>query len=162
MVFDNVFGSAGQSAGLFSVRTDDAKPEPGEGIDFEDSDESTYDDRSTSLFSNTIHGATSRAKIVREDAPEARALLGLLGAFIQSTQASAGEQARYAADPGSVSAAASAGMREASGTVSERDDLQKDADLENRPSKDDFTKPPKAPDAPKAAKPGKEGSGSDS
>ncbi|MEI7033619.1 hypothetical protein [Streptomyces pratensis] len=44
-VFDDIFGSAGKGAGLFSVTTDSTKPQPGEGIDFEDSDEGTYDDK---------------------------------------------------------------------------------------------------------------------
>ncbi|GGX31019.1 hypothetical protein [Streptomyces noursei] len=147
MVFDNIFGSAGKSAGLFSVTTDSAKPQPGTGVDFEDSDDDTYDDKSTSLFDSAIHGANSRAKIVQEQSPEARAVLGLLGSFIQTTQASAHAQAQYAQDPGSVSKAASAGMRESSATVTEHSGLQKDEDLENRPKKSDFAK------APKAAKP---------
>ncbi|MEV7754636.1 hypothetical protein [Streptomyces griseofuscus] len=153
MVFDNIFNSAGRGAGLFSVTTDGAKPRPGEGVDFEDADDETYDDMSTSLFTNAIHGASSRAKVVREDAPEARAILGFLGSFIQTTQASAGAQAQYAANPGSVSAAASAGMQESSATVTEHSGLQKDDDLESRPKKSDYTKAPKAPEAPKPPKP---------
>ncbi|MFH8293656.1 hypothetical protein [Streptomyces sp. NPDC018059] len=151
MVFDNVFNSAGKSAGLFSVTTDSAKAQPGAGVDFEDADDDTYDDTSTSLFTSAIHGASSRAKIVQETSPEARAVLGFLGSFIQTTQTSAGTQAQYAQNPGSVSAAASAGMQEASSTVKQHDGLQKDEDLENRPKKSDFTKPPKTPEAPKPA-----------
>ncbi|MET9149488.1 MULTISPECIES: hypothetical protein [unclassified Streptomyces] len=150
MVFDNVFGFAGKSAGLFSVTTDSARPQPGEGVDFEDSDDDTYDDMSTSLFSSAVHGASDRAKVVREQSPEARVIMGFLGSFIQTTQASAGTQAQYAQDPGSVSGAASAGMQQASATVSGHSGLQKDEDLENRPKKSDFAKPPKTPDAPKA------------
>ncbi|MFE9135464.1 hypothetical protein [Streptomyces sp. NPDC007355] len=150
MVFDNIFNSAGKGAGLFSVTTDSTKSRPGEGVDFEDSDDDTYDDTSPSLFNSAIHGASSRAKIVQETSPEARAVLGFLGSFIQTTQASAGAQAQYARDPGSVSGAASAGMHDASATVKEHGDLQKAEDLESRPKKDDFSKPPKAPDAPKA------------
>lgn len=153
MVFDNIFGSAGKSAGLFSVTTDGTKPQPGAGVDFEDADDATYDDTSTSLFHNAIHGATSRAKIVQETSPEARAILGFLGSFIQTTQESAGTQARYAGDPSSVSTAASAGMQESSATVTEHSDLQKDEDLANKPKKSDFSKPPKAPETPKAPKP---------
>ncbi|MFJ4769428.1 hypothetical protein ACIP88_09950 [Streptomyces uncialis] len=153
MVFDNIFDSAGKGAGLFSVITEGTKPQPGADVDFEDADDDTYDDTSTSLFSSAIHGASSRAKVVREEAPEARAVLGFLGSFIRTTQASAGDQARYAQDPGSVSAAASAGMRESSATVSEHSGLQKNEDLESEPKKSDYTKPPKAPEAPKAAKP---------
>jgi hypothetical protein len=144
MVFDNIFGFAGQGAGLFSVTTDGAKPRPGAGIDFEDSDDETYDDTSTSLFTSSIHGANSRAKTVQEQSPEARAILGFLGSFIQTTQASAGAQAQYAQNPGSVSGAASAGMRESSTTVTEHSGLKKDEDLENMPKKSDFSKPPEA------------------
>ncbi|MEE1751156.1 hypothetical protein [Streptomyces sp. SP18CS02] len=150
MVFDNIFNSAGRGAGLFSVTTDSTKPRPGEGVDFEDSDDDTYDDTNPSLFNNAIHGASSRAKIVQETCPEARAVLGFLGSFIQTTQASAGAQAQYAQDPGSVAQAASAGMQDASTTVTEHSDLQKDEDLESRPKKSDFTKPPKTPQAPTA------------
>lgn len=156
MVFDNIFGSAGKSAGLFSVTTGAAKPQPGAGVDFEDSDEATYDDTSTSLFDSAIHGACDRAKTVQEQSPEARAILGFLGSFIQTTQDSAGAQAQYAQDPGSVSDAASAGMREASTTVTEHSGLQKNEDLEDQPRKSDFAKPPKTPPAPKADKPAAE------
>ncbi|MFF8805590.1 hypothetical protein [Streptomyces omiyaensis] len=150
MVFDNIFNSAGKGAGLFSVTTDSTKPRPGENVDFEDSDDDTYDDTTTSLFSSAIHGATSRTKIVQETSPEARAVLGFLGSLIQTTQASAGAQAQYTQDPGSVTKAASAGMQEGSATVTEYGDLKKDEDLESRPKKSDFTQPPKTPDAPKA------------
>ncbi|MFD3912424.1 hypothetical protein [Streptomyces sp. NPDC058603] len=153
MVFDNIFGFAGKGAGLFSVTTDGAKPQPGAGVDFEDADDDTYDDTSTSLFNSAIHGASSRSKIVQEQSPEARAILGFLGSFIQTTQASAGTQAQYAQNPGSVSTAASAGMQKSSATVTEHSGLQKDEDLENRPKKSDFSKPPKAPETPKASKP---------
>ncbi|MFD5541243.1 hypothetical protein ACFWIJ_26345 [Streptomyces sp. NPDC127079] len=153
MVFDNIFGSAGKSAGLFSVTTDAPKPQPGAGVDFEDADDDTYDDTSTSLFNTAIHGASSRAKVVQETSPEARAILGFLGSFIQTTQASAGAQAQYAQDPGSVSQAAAAGMQTSSTTVTEHSGLQKDENLQNRPKKSDFTKPPKAPEPPTASKP---------
>ncbi|MFF3172615.1 hypothetical protein ACFVQ0_08320 [Streptomyces sp. NPDC057900] len=145
MVFGNIFGSAGKGAGLFSVTTEGTKPQPGAGVDFEDADDDTYDDTSASLFTNAIHGSSSRAKIVQEQSPEARAILGILGSFIQTTQASAGEQAEYAQNPGSVSAAASAGMRESSTTVTEHSGLQKDGDLEDMPKKSDFTKAPEPP-----------------
>lgn len=150
MVFDNIFNAAGKGAGLFSVTTDSTKPQPGEDVDFEDSDDGTYDDTSTSLCNDAIHGASSRAKIVQETSPEARAVLGFLGSFIQTTQASAGAQAQYAQDPSPVTKAASAGMQDASATVRENGDLQKDEDLDTRPKKDDFSKPPKTPGAPKA------------
>ncbi|MEU8545987.1 hypothetical protein AB0C81_03075 [Streptomyces roseoverticillatus] len=143
MVFDNIFNFANQGAGLFSVTTDGAKPQPGAGVDFEDAEDGTYDDTTTSLFTSGIHGANHRAKVVREESPEARAILGFLGSFIRTTQASAGAQAQYAQDPGSVSGAASAGMRESSATVTEHSGLQKDEDLESRPKKSDFSKAPK-------------------
>jgi hypothetical protein len=145
MVFDNIFRFAGQGAGLFSVTTDGTKPQPGAGVDFEDADDDTYDDTSTSLFTSSIHGANSRAKVVKETSPEARAILGFLGSFIQTTQASAGTQATFAQNPGSVASAASAGMQESSTTVTEHSGLKKDEDLENMPKKSDFSKPPKAP-----------------
>ncbi|MFB6532806.1 hypothetical protein ACFCY8_02735 [Streptomyces noursei] len=144
MVFDNIFGFADKGAGLFSVTTDGTKPQPGAGVDFEDADDDTYDDTSASLFNSSIHGANSRAKVVQETSPEARAVLGFLGSFVQTTQASAGAQAQYAQDPGSVSRAASAGMQESSSTVTEHSGLQKDADLENKPKKSDFSKAPEA------------------
>ncbi|PVC96852.1 hypothetical protein DBP19_08320 [Streptomyces sp. CS090A] len=158
MVFDNIFGSAGKSAGLFSVTTNGTRPQPGAGVDFEDADDDTYDDTTSSLFTNGIHGSTSRAKVVQEQSPEARIILGFLGSFVQATQESAGAQAQYAQDPGSVSSAAAAGMQEASGTVEQHSGLQKDEDLEDRPKKSDFSKPPKTPETPKAEKPEAEGS----
>ncbi|MEU3350889.1 hypothetical protein [Streptomyces sp. NPDC037389] len=153
MVFENIFTSASKGAGLFSVTTDGTKPQPGAGVDFEDADDGTYDDTSTSLFSNSIHGASSRAKVVQEQSPEARAILGFLGSFIQTTQASAGAQAQFARDPGSVSTAAAAGMKESSATVKETDGLKKNEDLEDRPKKSDYAKAPKAPETPKVEAP---------
>ncbi|RKT19091.1 hypothetical protein BX285_3542 [Streptomyces sp. 1114.5] len=143
MVFGNIFESAGTGAGLFSVISDGDKPEPGADVDFEDSDDETYDDTTTSLFTSGIHGANNRAKIVQEQSPEARAILGFLGSFVQTTQASAGTQAQYAKDPGSVSTAAAGRMRAASPTVTQNDDLQKAPDLVSRPKRDDYKKPPK-------------------
>ncbi|MFE2653621.1 hypothetical protein ACFXGY_27395, partial [Streptomyces sp. NPDC059346] len=107
----------------------------------------------TSLFTSGIHGASHRAKTVREEAPEARAILGFLASFIQTTQASAGAQAAYAQDPGSVSTAAAAGMDKSSETVTKRGDLRKDEDL-RVPKRDDF-KAPDAPASPKADQPPK-------
>ncbi|MFE4518596.1 hypothetical protein ACFRMQ_30945 [Kitasatospora sp. NPDC056783] len=163
MVFGNIFDSAGKGAGLFSVISDGGKPVPGADLDFEDADDDTYDDTTTSLFTSGIHGANDRAKIVQEQSPEARAILGFLGSFVRTTQASAGTQAQYSQDPGSVSTAAAGGMRASSPTVTEHDGLQKDSDLESKPKKSDYTKPPKpakptveapdAPAAPEAAKP---------
>ncbi|MFF1268485.1 hypothetical protein ACFVZE_21870, partial [Streptomyces anulatus] len=125
MVFKNVFDSAATGAGLFSVTTDGHKPRPGANVDFEDADDSTYDDTTTSLFTSGIHGASHRAKTVQEQAPEARVILGFLASFIQTSQASAGAQAAYAQDPGSVSTAAAAGMEKSSETVKQYGDLQK-------------------------------------
>ncbi|MFI2238648.1 hypothetical protein [Streptomyces chrestomyceticus] len=153
MVFHNIFGFADQGAGLFSVTTDGTKPQPGAGIDFEDADDDTYDDTNPSLFNNAIHGASSRAKVVQEQSPEARAVLGFLGSFIRTTRASAGTQAQYAQNPGSVSTAASAGMDTSSATVTGHSGLQKDEDLQSKPKKSDYTQPPKAPSAPEAKAP---------
>ncbi|MER6382580.1 hypothetical protein [Streptomyces sp. NPDC001250] len=155
MVFDNIFDFANKGAGLFSVTTDGTKPRPGAGVDFEDAVDSTYDDTTTSLFTSGIHGANHRAKVVREESPEARAVLGFLGSFIQTTQTSARAQAQYAQDPGSVSNAAAGGMQKSSTTITDHSGLQKDEDLKNGPKKSDFdfTKPPKVPEAPKASKP---------
>ncbi len=148
MVFQNIFSAASRGSGLFSVTPDGDRPQPGAGVDFEDSDDDTYDDTTPSLFANGIHGSTSRSKVVREESPEARAILGFLGAFIDSAQTSAADQARFA-QPGSVSAAATAGMQESSAAVKDNGDLQKDDDLSSMPRKSDFTKPPKAPEAAK-------------
>ncbi|GGS56346.1 hypothetical protein [Streptomyces violaceus] len=156
MVFGNIFNFADNSAGLFSVTTNKEKPQPAADVDdFEDVDDDAYDDKSTSLYNNAIHGASFRAKVVREQSPEARAVLGFLGSFIQTTQQSAGTQATYAQNPGSVSTAAAGGMHKASETVTEHEGLKKNEDLESKPKKSDYTKPPKAPEAPKAAEPGK-------
>ncbi|MFH8805069.1 hypothetical protein ACH4F6_36890 [Streptomyces sp. NPDC017936] len=157
MVFDNIFNSASQGAGLFSVIASGVKPQPGADIDFEDAEEGTYDDTTTSLFATGIHGASSRARVVQEQSPEARVVLGFLGSFIRTTQAAAGEQAQYANDPGKVSEAASARMQQSSAAVTEHSGLQMDADLQNRPKKSDFTKPPKTPETPKAPNPGADG-----
>ncbi|MFJ5589667.1 RICIN domain-containing protein [Streptomyces noursei] len=72
------------------MTTDGTKPQSGAGVDFEGADDDTYDDTSASLFNSSIHGANSRAKVVQETSPEARAVLGFLGSFVQTTQASAG------------------------------------------------------------------------
>lgn len=144
MVFSNIFGSAGRGAGLFSVSTGGDRPRPGEGIDFEDAEDDTYDDRSTSLFADSLHGASPRSKIVQEQSSEARVIMGFLGSFVQSTQASADAQSAYAQNPGSVSSAAAAGMNESSTTVTENSDFQKSDDL-TMPSKSDYTSAPQPP-----------------
>ncbi|MEV0374912.1 hypothetical protein AB0I10_34910 [Streptomyces sp. NPDC050636] len=157
MVFDNIFGFASKGAGLFSVTTDRDKPQPGEGVDFEDADDYTYDDTTTSLYTSAIHGASSRAKIVQEQSPEARVVLGFLGAFIRNTQASADAQTQYAQEPSSVSTAAAAGMEKSSETVTKHSDLKKPEGLKDMPTKDECMKPKaqaaeaKEPKAPKAS-----------
>ncbi len=149
MVFANIFNSANNSAGLFSVKTD--KPDSRPSVDdFEEVEQDAYDDKSTSLFSNAIHGASSRAKVVQEQSPEARGVLGFLSSFIHTAQQSADAQATYAQQPSSVSTAASDGMNKASETVTGRDDLKKNGDLEDKPKKENYTKPPEAPTAPQA------------
>ncbi|EHM26807.1 hypothetical protein SPW_4796 [Streptomyces sp. W007] len=152
-MFSNIFGSAGKGAGLFSVTTDRDKPQPGSDVDFEDADDHTYDDTTTSLFTSGIHGASHRAKTVQEQAPEARAILGFLSSFIQTTQDSANNQSQYAQNPGSVSTAAAAGMQTSSETVKQNGDLQKDEGLQ-APKKSDF-KAPEPPASPKAEQPPK-------
>ncbi|MFK8850844.1 hypothetical protein [Streptomyces sp. Ac-502] len=150
MVFHNVFNSASNSAGLFTVTPGRDRPQPGADIDFEDADDDTYDDTSSSLFTRGIHGASSRAKIVQEQLPEARVVLGFLGAFIHGTQTSADTQAQYARNPGSVSEAAAAGMQKSSETVTDHSGLKKPDDLKDMPKKDQCMRP-KA-EAPKAEK----------
>ncbi|MFF1359994.1 hypothetical protein [Streptomyces sp. NPDC058297] len=157
MVFDNIFRFAGQGAGLFAVTTDRDKPQPGAGVDFEDADDDTYDDTTTSLYTSAIHGASSRAKTVREQSPEARVVLGFLGSFIHNTQASADAQAQYAQKPSSVATAAAAGMEKSSETVTKHSDLKKPEGLNDMPTKDECMQPKakspeaKEPKAPKAS-----------
>ncbi len=148
MVFNSIFDFAGRSAGLFSV-TNGAKAQPGAGVDFEDAEEDTYDDKSQSLSADTIHGASSRAKVVQEQSPEARIIMGFLGSFIQQTQAAAGPQG-YAQDLGSVSTAASDGMEQSSAKMTDKPDLQKNEDLQSKPKKSDYNKAPKTPETPSA------------
>jgi len=152
MVFDNIFNFANQGAKIFSVAPPETtEPQP-PNLDFEDADENTYyDDISKSLFSSGIHGASSRAKVVQEQSPEARNILSFIGALIGTTQGAADKQRDYANKPESTSTMASEGMEKSSETVKKNDDLKKDADLKP-PKKSDFTEPaaPKAADAPKA------------
>jgi hypothetical protein len=155
MVFDNIFDFAKKGAETFSVDGEGTKPKPGK--DFEDADENTYyDDTSESLFSSGIHGASSRAKVVQEQSPEARNILRFIGTFIGTTQGAANKQCDYANKPESTSKMASAGMEKSSETVKNDSNLQKDDDLKNRPKKSDFTEAPTAPkakaDAPPKAK----------
>lgn len=151
MVFDNIFNAAKKSTDIFSVTRSEAAP-PGEEFDFGDSDDRTYEevvDRTHDithggLSTGTIHGASARAKVVREESPEARAVLGFLGGFIDTVQGSADKQAK---NPGSPAAAAAANMDESSATVTDNSDLKKSDDLKNPPRKSDFTQPPTAPKA---------------
>ncbi|MEV5320111.1 hypothetical protein AB0K92_21070 [Streptomyces sp. NPDC052687] len=155
MVFDNIFGFAQNSAGLFSVRGGTAGPPPDADVDFEDAEEGAYDDKSTSLFTDAIHGASSRAKVVQEQSPEARVILGFLGSFIRTTQASARTQSE-SPHAGSVSDAASDGMGKANEKVKQQGEehgLRRSEKLQADPDRDAYSKPPKAPEAPKAAEP---------
>ncbi|MDT0567714.1 hypothetical protein RM704_09565 [Streptomyces sp. DSM 3412] len=154
MVFKNIFDFAQNSAGLFSVKAGEAESQPAADVDFEDAREHTYDDKSTSLFIHSIHGASSRAKVVQEQSPEARVILSILGSFIQTTGDSARTQAQHA-HASSVSDTASAGMAKASETVKGEEGLQKNGQLQDNPDKEAYAKAPKAPDAPKAAQPPK-------
>lgn len=150
MVFDNIFNFTNEGIGIFAVDRTGTKTKPGEDIDFEDANENTYEDTQEdykSIFSNGIHGASSRAKVVQEQSPEARNILRFIGAFIETSQGAASAQREYAQDPESVSKTASAGMEKSSETVKSDSDLQKDKDLKTRPKKSDFTEPPTAPKA---------------
>ncbi|MFI6038125.1 hypothetical protein ACIBBD_29065 [Streptomyces sp. NPDC051315] len=151
MVFHNIFGSAITGTGLFAVTTDSSKQQWGADVDFEDSVDGTYDDKSTSLFSNAIHGASSRAKVVQEQSPEARVILGFLGSFIQTTKDSAETQSTYASEAGSVFTSASEGMQDARSNIPKDDGLQKNSDLKEKPQRGDYAKAPKTPEAPQAA-----------
>jgi hypothetical protein len=152
MVFGNIFDFAQNSAGLFSVKTGNAESDA--RVDFEDAEEGAYDDKSEALFSDAIHGASSRAKVVREQSPEARVILGFLGSFIETTKASARTQSE-SDHAGSVSDTASGGMAKAKETVKKEDGLQKNDKLQDEPDRDSYAKAPKAPEAPKAAEPPK-------
>ncbi|MFG3509422.1 hypothetical protein ACGF5F_28425 [Streptomyces sp. NPDC047821] len=154
MVFNSIFGFAESGAGLFSVKAGEAESQPDADADFEDAEEDAYDDKSTSLFTHSIHGASSRAKVVQEQSPEARVILDILRSFIQTTGDSARAQ-RQSAHADSVSESASAGMAKAKETVKNEDGLQKNGDLQDKPDKAAYAKAPKAPEAPKAAEPAK-------
>ncbi|MFF8447654.1 hypothetical protein ACF06Q_08135 [Streptomyces leeuwenhoekii] len=149
MVFDNVFGFVKHSAERFSAET---QPK---AKDFEDTEEDAYDDKSMSLFNNAIHGTSSRARVVREQSPEARAILRFLGEFIQIAQESAGKQAQDTQDADSVSKAATDSMQKGSETVRNEDGLEKNKDLRDMPDKKDYAKAPEPPAPPQAAEPPK-------
>ncbi|MBM7169322.1 hypothetical protein JQK87_13020 [Streptomyces sp. G44] len=154
MVFDNIFGFAKNSAGLFSVKPGNAESQPAANVDFEDVTEDAYDDKSTDLFINGIHGASSRAKVVREQAPEARVIMGILGSFIQTTKDSVQTQ-KDSPHAGTVSGTASDGMAKAKETVKEEDGLQKHGGLQSNPDRAAYAKTPEAPKTPQAAEPPK-------
>jgi hypothetical protein len=150
MVFDNIFNFANKGTGIFSVDGPGTKPKPSVD-DFEDANEDTYEDtyedNHGSLFSSGIHGASSKAKVLQEQSPEARNILRFIGDFIGTTQRTADRQREHAKKPESVSEMASAGMKKSSKTMEEDNtDLQKDNDLKEHPKKSAFT----TPTAPKA------------
>jgi hypothetical protein len=160
MVFNSIFGFAGQSAGFFSVTHGDrTQPTADPDFDFdsdfdEDVTDTTYDDKSTSLSADAIHGASSRAKVVQEQSPEARLIMGFLGSFVQKTQEAAGPTG-YTQDLGSVSTAASKGMEQSNAEMAKNPDLKKNEDLKNKPDKDKYTGMPKTPAKPEAPEAGK-------
>jgi hypothetical protein len=154
MVFDNIFNFANEGTRNFSVDGPGTKPKPSVD-DFEDAHEDTYEDtyyKDThgdthgSLFSSGIHGASSKAKVLQEQSPEARNILRFIGDFIGTTQSTADRQREHAKKPESVSEMASKGMEKSSETVKNNGDLQKDDDLKEHPKKSAY----KAPTAPKA------------
>ncbi|KOG48713.1 hypothetical protein [Streptomyces decoyicus] len=160
MVFNSIFDFAGKSAGFFSVTHGDrTQPTADPDFDFdsdfeEDVTDTTYDDKSTSLSADAIHGASSRAKVVQEQSPEARLIMGFLGAFVQKTQEAAGPTG-YTQDLGSVSTAASEGMEQSNAKMANNPDLKKNEDLQNKPDKGKYTGMPKTPAKPAAPEAGK-------
>jgi hypothetical protein len=155
MVFNSIFGFAGQSAEFFSVTHGDrTQPTADAVFDFEDATDTTYDDKSTCLSADAIHGASSRAKVVQEQSPEARLIMGLLGSFVQKTQEAAGPTG-YTQDVGSVSTAASEGMEQSNAKMANNPDLQKNEDLKNKPDKGKYTGMPETPAKPEAPAAGK-------
>ncbi|MEU4797845.1 hypothetical protein [Streptomyces sp. NPDC023327] len=152
MVFNNIFGFAEDSAALFSVKPGNTDSRRAADTDFEDVAEGAYDDKSADLFINDLHGASSRAKVVREQSPEARVIMGILGSFIQTTKNSA-QTEKDSAHAGTVSGTASAGMAKAKETVKEEDGLQKHGGLQSDPDRAAYAKTPEAPKTPKAAEP---------
>ena len=126
MVFDNIFNSASKGAKIFSVDGEGAR---------------SGEDTDNNLSSSKIHGASFEAKIVREESPEARNVLGFISALINTTQQAASEQKTYANDPGSTSNMASSIMDKSYETVKNNCDLQKDPD----DLKDPYGNPPPPP-----------------
>jgi hypothetical protein len=155
MVFHSIFDFADQSAGFFSVTHGDrTQPTADPDFDFEDATDTTYDDRSRSLSADAIHGASSRAKVVQEQSPEARLIMGFLGSFVQKTQEAAGPTG-YTQDLGSVSTAASEGMEQSNAKMANNPDLKKNEDLQNKPDKGKYAGMPETPAKPAAPEAGK-------
>jgi FKBP-type peptidyl-prolyl cis-trans isomerase len=65
-------------------------------------------------LSNEIPGASPSAKIVREESPEALAVLGFISTLTKATQQATNKQNADANDPGSTSKAASSVVEKAS------------------------------------------------
>jgi hypothetical protein len=155
MVFNSIFGFAGQSAGFFSVAHGNRTQPTADPDLFEDATDTTYDD---SLSADAIHGASSRAKVVQEQSPEARLIMGFLGSFVQKTQEAAGPTG-YTQDLGTVSTAASEGMEQSNAKMADNPDLKKNLkkneDLQNKPDKGKYTGMPKTPAKPEAPEAGK-------
>ncbi|HEY0757373.1 MAG TPA: malectin domain-containing carbohydrate-binding protein [Ktedonobacteraceae bacterium] len=68
-------------------------------------------------LSDKIPGTGPSAKIVREESPEALAVLGFINTLTRATQQNASTQKTYANDPGSTAQAASSVMKESSGSL---------------------------------------------
>ncbi|MFI6107548.1 hypothetical protein [Streptomyces sp. NPDC051310] len=154
MVFKSIFGFAGQSAEFFSVAHGDRTQPTADPDFFEDATDTTYDDKSTSLSADAIHGASSRAKVVQEQSPEARLIMGFLGSFVQKTQEAAGPTG-YTKDLGAVSTAASEGMQQSNAKMTNNPDLKKNEKLQTNPDKGKYTGMPKTPAKPEAPEAGK-------
>lgn len=101
MIFNNIFSFASEGA------------KSGEGIG--------------QSLSNEIPGASPSKKIVREESPEAIAVLGFISTLTNATQQAASKQNADANDPGTTSQAASSVMKKSNET------LEGDADLKKYP-----------------------------
>jgi hypothetical protein len=154
MVFNKIFDFADQSAGLFSM-TSGARVQPGTDPDtFEEAAAGAFDDKSTSLSADAIHGATDRAKTVQEQSPEARVIMGFLGSFLRKTRTAAGTSG-FAQDLGSVSTTAAEGMTQSKTTITNEPGLEKNEDLKSKPNKDKYGNMPTTPAKPEAPAAGK-------
>ncbi|MFG2285210.1 hypothetical protein ACGFOU_03945 [Streptomyces sp. NPDC048595] len=101
MVFDNIFSFAREGAKSGETT--------GEG-----------------LLGN-IPGTSPGSRIVREDLPEAHAVLGFIGNLAKVTQSAAEKQSTFAGDPASTSGAASATAAKAA------ESMQRDGDVKKYP-----------------------------